>query len=99
MRQNTAAETGQDDLCHVICKNIKNLLTYTRRNHFITYKGQTKTLAQWAEEKNINAQTLISRINESKWSVEKALETPVKKKKNCPKLHEKGKDCTPLPEK
>jgi hypothetical protein len=67
--------------CRWTTRKVQN--NNTRRNHFITYKGQTKTLAQWAEEKNINVQTLISRINESKWSVEKALETPVKKK-HCP---------------
>jgi hypothetical protein len=49
-----------------------------RNNHRITYKGQTKTLEEWAEEVQINRYTLYKRL-QAGWSVEKALETPVVK--------------------
>lgn len=43
-------------------------------NHLITYKNETKTLAQWAEEKNIKYSTLERRINRYHWTIERALE-------------------------
>ncbi len=48
-----------------------------RSNHMITYNGKTQTLTQWAREYNIKNGTLGSRINNLKWSIEKALNTPV----------------------
>ena len=50
-----------------------------RCNHLITYKGETKTLSQWAEHFHIPYGTLRTRLVKYGWSVEKALETPVKK--------------------
>ena len=44
----------------------------TRRNKMITYNGKTQSLSLWAEELGINYFTLKSRINQSKYSVEKA---------------------------
>lgn len=49
-----------------------------RTTHYLTYKGVTKTLTEWAKIKNMRVQTLASRINRFHWSVEKALETPIK---------------------
>ena len=43
-------------------------------NHTITYNGETKTIAQWAEERNINHDTLYSRINRMNWDIGRALE-------------------------
>lgn len=51
----------------------------TRRNHFITYNGETKSLAQWSKEYNISPNTLHHRICRSKWDIEKALTTPPKR--------------------
>lgn len=49
-----------------------------RRNNFnITYNGQTKCLSEWSEILCINRGTLKSRILRSKWSIEKAFNTPV----------------------
>ena len=48
-----------------------------RTNHLVTYKGQTKTVAQWSTELGINRYTLFKRLQHN-WSVEKALSTPVK---------------------
>lgn len=45
----------------------------TRRNHLITYKGQTKTMKQWSEELGINYSTLRNRINRSGMTAEEAL--------------------------
>lgn len=48
-----------------------------RSNRAITYKGETRTLAQWAELAGINKKTLQYRLNNG-WSVEQAITTPTK---------------------
>lgn len=48
-----------------------------RSNHLITYNGRTQNILAWSEEKNIPYATLQARISRYKWSVEKALETPI----------------------
>lgn len=50
-----------------------------RSNVNITHQGETKTLFEWAREVGIAPRTLWARIRVRGWSVEKALETPVKK--------------------
>lgn len=57
---------------------VKEQNNNTRHNHFITYKGETKTLQQWCEIYNLNKSTVRNRL-EYGWSVEKAITTPVKK--------------------
>lgn len=47
----------------------------TRRNKHITYNGETKTIAEWAEAKGIKYDVLYSRLKKYGWSVEKSLET------------------------
>lgn len=42
-------------------------------NHLITYNGKTLTVSQWAEERNINHDTLFSRINRMNWDISRAL--------------------------
>ena len=44
-----------------------------RNNHFLTYNGTTKTIAQWSELLDINYGTLQSRVNKLGWSVEDTL--------------------------
>lgn len=44
----------------------------------ITYMGITKSVREWAEYLNINSNTLRNRFFH-KWSIEKALTTPIKK--------------------
>lgn len=52
-----------------------------RNNRLIEYKGQTKTLAQWCRDfPGLSAGTIKSRIYLYGWSVERAFETPVKRK-------------------
>ena len=48
-----------------------------RNNHLEIYKGETQCLAQWVEKIGINRNTLVSRLRLG-WSIERALETPVK---------------------
>ena len=45
----------------------------TRTNRFITYNGETHTIAEWSRIQNINYYTLVARINRYGWSIEKAL--------------------------
>lgn len=49
-----------------------------RDNHFVTYNGVTKTIAEWAKDLNMNYNTLINRLNTYRWGIEKALTEPVK---------------------
>ena len=51
-----------------------------QNNHYIPYNGEIRTLTEWAELYNINPRTLNYRINQSNWSIEKALETPINTK-------------------
>lgn len=52
-----------------------------RSNHLLEYKNEIKCLYEFAEKYNINAKTLQRRLFYNKWSIEKAIETPVRKHK------------------
>lgn len=53
-----------------------------RRNSlWIEYNGETKTLAQWAEEYHLPYKTLYYRYIYMKWNIEKALTQPIQKSK------------------
>ncbi len=41
-------------------------------SHFLTYKGKTLTVSQWARELNINKGTVFTRLNRE-WSIENIL--------------------------
>ena len=56
----------------------KEQMRNTRSNHLLTYNGDTKTMAEWAEITGIPYSTLKQRINKYNYSVEKALTKPVK---------------------
>lgn len=45
-------------------------------NAVFTYRGKTACIAEHAEDAGLKASTVRSRINESGWSIERALETP-----------------------
>ncbi len=51
-----------------------------RTNRLITYNGKTQNLKQWSVELGINYGTLLSRLDASKWCIEKAFTTKVKMK-------------------
>lgn len=41
--------------------------------HYLTYKGETHTITEWAEITGINKNTLSARVNRLGWLVERAL--------------------------
>lgn len=49
-------------------------------NRNITYDGKTLTLSQWADLLGINSYVLYHRIVSRKWTIERALTTPVKER-------------------
>jgi len=49
----------------------------TRKNKFVTYKGVTKCVGEWSETLSIKYGTLLSRLNNSKFTVAQAFETPI----------------------
>ena len=51
----------------------------TRRNHYITYNGETLTIAEWAKKCGIDRNTLHSRLTRYGWTVERALSEVIKK--------------------
>lgn len=58
---------------------LKEQANNTRNNHYITYKGTTRTIAQWADKLGISKDTLYARFKNG-WTVEKALTTPQKRR-------------------
>ena len=57
----------------------------------ITYKGETKTLAQWAEELDLPYKTLYARIHSYHWDVIEAFERPIGNNGGSKKVfHNKG---------
>ena len=67
------------DYCPGNCRWVdqKTQSNNKRNNHMLTYKGETKTMAEWAEIKGIKYHTLKNRINKYGFTVEEALERPV----------------------
>ena len=72
--------------CRWVTSKINN--RNKRNNHMITYGGKTQCLTDWAEEFDINYYALWSRLSRG-WSTEKALTTPVRKKR--PPTHQSSK--------
>ena len=51
--------------------------SYNRTDsHLITYKGETKCLAEWEKQLGIDHRTILARLNNG-WTVEQALFTPL----------------------
>ena len=46
---------------------------FEKKQKFFTYKGETKTVAQWAAEYGMSMQTLWHRLFMHKWTIEEAL--------------------------
>ena len=46
-------------------------------NVHVTYNGKTRTLAEWARHLGMKKTTLQTRISTRKWSIKRAIETPV----------------------
>lgn len=56
-----------------------NQCNNTRRNHLLTFQGETHTISEWARIVGMNADTLERRINRMGWSIQKALTTSVRR--------------------
>ena len=56
----------------------KTQMNNTRRNVFVTYKGERKTLSQWADSAGIRYSTFMSRYGRG-WGFERIINTPVGK--------------------
>ena len=51
-----------------------------RTCHILTYKGVSKTIREWEEILGMKKGTLENRIVSLHWSIEKAIETPIRKR-------------------
>ena len=56
-----------------------NQCNNTRRNHLLTFQGETHTISEWARIVGMKADTLERRINAHGWSIERALTTSVRR--------------------
>lgn len=52
-------------------------LNNKRTNRFIEFDGRSQTLAQWSNELGVKRTTISERIDRRRWSIEKALTTPI----------------------
>lgn len=50
-----------------------------RNNVYLTFEGKTQIIEDWAKEKGLLRETLCKRLFKHKWTLEKALTTPIKK--------------------
>ena len=52
-----------------------------RNNRYETYRGKTQLVVEWAKEYNISYKIVWTRLYQLGWSIDKALTTPIKRKK------------------
>ncbi len=55
----------------------KTQATNKRTNRFITYKGETKTITQWANENGLPYHVVKKRYDKLGWTFEKAITEPI----------------------
>ena len=72
------------DYCPANCRwvSLKEQANNRQSNVLITYNGKTDTMSNWAREIEIEYTCLFSRIHDLHWSIEKALTTPSRNKRN-----------------
>lgn len=65
---------NEGNYCPENCRwiTMKEQSVNKRTNRFMTYKGETLTVSQWAEKLGINVQTLFSRLYRG-WSIENVI--------------------------
>ena len=68
----------EPDNCH--WATLEEQSNNKRNNHWITYKGERKTVAQWARALNIPNSTLNQRLSTYLWPEERALSLPVQRR-------------------
>ena len=69
--------------CPDNCKwsNAKEQANNTTKTIHFEYNGKDYTLSEWSDIVNISRQTLWARLYVYKWSIEKTLNTPIKRRK------------------
>lgn len=67
------------DYCPQNCRwvNREEQANNKRNNRFITHKGQTKTITQWAKENGIPYYVLKKRYDKLGWTFERAISEPI----------------------
>lgn len=80
--------------CILISRAQQNL--NKRNNHVVTYRGVTKTVTEFSNALGLDVETVLNRINNYGYSIEEALEIPVRKcpHKNAPKYEVDGESLT-----
>lgn len=68
------------DYCPENCRWIdhRKQMNNTRRNRFITFNGETKTISEWAKNLGYSSSIIRDRLKLG-WTIEKAITTPVRK--------------------
>jgi predicted DNA-binding protein YlxM (UPF0122 family) len=69
-RQSTAG------LCNALLGTFQEQMNNRQTSHLVHYRGETRTLTEWADLLKINRQTLRNRIRAG-WSIERAMTSPV----------------------
>lgn len=75
----TTIRTRLDTLKWSIEKALLTPEFKNRRGDVFKYNGKEMTMVEWAKKYNIIPDTLLKRMNKYGWSLEKSLNTPVKK--------------------
>lgn len=72
---------NQGNYCPTNCRWVNQQTQQRNRtnNTLLTFNNQTKCIAEWSQIFSIPRATLSARIHKLKWSVEKALTTPIEK--------------------
>ena len=70
---------------------VKNQCRNTRANKFITYKGKTRCVAEWAEILGIDSKLIYDRLRKN-WTIEEVFKTPLLRRN---KVGHKGIILTP----
>ena len=68
---------------------IKEQSNNRRSNKHLEFRGESKTISQWADTMGIDKETIYKRLKNG-WEVEKALTTPTRPYKTKKHLHKKG---------
>lgn len=68
------------DYCPENCKWVtrKQQANNTRRNHHLTFNGQTRTISEWEDVTGIPQKVIWNRIEKCNWTVDKALTEEVR---------------------
>lgn len=84
---------GNKGYCPENCRWVSMKVQQNNRcnNHNISFCGKTMTLSMWADEIGIPVKTLSRRIVDKKWSIERALTTPLDLSKSHSKHRRPGR--------